>query len=495
MQGLHFRAPGPAGSPIPEDPTVSLPAPPRPKAVLAGLQLPGTSDEEHRGSLAELGRLVQTLGYEVIGTVSQRRHSPSAHSVLGEGKLKELARFTGGTGIVASKVPGSKKKEEDGGDEAGADGGAGEGDEDGGVEAGLGEGVVPPEERAQVVVFDLELTPNQLRNLETATDAEVLDRTGVIVEIFHRHAHTREARAQVEIARLRYVAPRLRMTRRRADRQGGGIGAKGVGETSHELDRRRIRDRIAELTRELAEIHGGQQGRRERRREQAKVALVGYTNAGKSSLMRALTGSEVLVEDKLFATLDTTIRALHPETMPRILASDTVGFIRKLPHDLVASFRSTLDEAADASLLLFVVDASDPDFRVQLRVTREVLDEIGALTAPSLVVLNKMDRVEPGTAAALGEEFPDAFPMSAKDPGDVARLRGVIVEFFEKDMAEVDLFVPYSAGPVVGEVRRTMRVLAEEYGDLGTTFRVRTSRDALARIERRIEAAGEGGAA
>ncbi|MCK6530217.1 GTPase HflX [Myxococcota bacterium] len=472
---------------------MSLPAPPRPKAVLAGLQLPGTSDEEHRGSLAELGRLVQTLGYEVIGTVSQRRHSPSAHSILGEGKLKELARFTGGTGIVASKVPGTKKKGEDGGGEEGTDGGAGGGDEDG-ADAG-GEGAVPPDERAQVVVFDMELTPNQLRNLETATDAEVLDRTGVIVEIFHRHAHTREARAQVEIARLRYVAPRLRMTRRRADRQGGGIGAKGVGETSHELDRRRIRDRIAELTRELEEIHGGQQGRRERRREQAKVALVGYTNAGKSSLMRALTGSEVLVEDKLFATLDTTIRALHPETVPRILASDTVGFIRKLPHDLVASFRSTLDEAADASLLLFVVDASDPDFRAQLRVTREVLGEIGALDAPSRVVLNKMDRVDPGTAAALGEEFPDAFPMSAKDPGDVARLRGFIVEFFEKDMAEVDLFVPYTAGPVVGEVRRTMRVLAEDYGDLGTTFRVRASPEALARIERRIGGAGEGGAA
>src|SRR6185369_3973410 len=186
---------------------------------------------------------------------------------------------------------------------------------------------------------------------ERATGAQVLDRTGVIVDIFHRHAKSREARMQVEIARLNYVAPRMRESGGGRERQAG----RGAGESGLELDRRKIRDRIAELRAALAVIQEDDSNRRQARRDQLRVALVGYTNAGKSSLMRALTGSEVLVADKLFATLDTTVRALLPETRPKILLSDTVGFIQKLPHDLVASFRSTLDEALEASLLLYVV--------------------------------------------------------------------------------------------------------------------------------------------
>src|SRR4029077_13058454 len=196
-----------------------------------------------------------------------------------------------------------------------------------------------------------DFSPSQARNLERATGAQVLDRTGVIVEIFHRHAHSREAKLQVEMARLKYIAPRRRESSAGAERQQG----YGAGESDLELDRRKIRDRLAELTEQLEDIQRDNDARRSARRGQLRVALVGYTNAGKSSLMRALTGSEALVADKLFATLDTTVRAVRPETKPRVLVSDTVGFIKKLPHDLVASFRSTLDEALEASLLAHVV--------------------------------------------------------------------------------------------------------------------------------------------
>jgi GTP-binding protein HflX len=309
----------------------------------------------------------------------------------------------------------------------------------------------------------------------------VLDRTGVIVEIFHRHARSREARLEVEIARLNYVAPRLREAGG-ADRQRGGIGGKGAGESALELDRRKIRDRIAELREELAAIQKEQGVRRAHRRDARRVALVGYTNAGKSSLMRALTGSEVLVADKLFATLDTTVRALHPETKPRILVSDTVGFIKKLPHDLVASFRSTLDEALEASLLLYVADASDPTFRAQLEVTRSVLGEIGADAVPRRLLLNKVDRLDAGARAALGREHPEAILLSARDPADVGALRQAIVAFFEAAMVEGELLVPYAKQGMVGEIFEAARVLSEEFDEGGRRLKVLAHPDELARL-------------
>src|SRR5690606_14551591 len=242
------------------------------------------------------------------------------------------------------------------------------------------------------------------------------------------HAKTREARLQVEIARLRYLAPRLRESAGGGDRVRGGVGGKGAGESSLELDRRRIRDRIAELRRELDQIERGSRTRRARRSELPTVALVGYTNAGKSSLMRALTSTEVYVADKLFATLDTTVRRLVPPTEPPILVTDTVGFIKKLPHDLVASFRSTLDEAKDADLLLHVIDAADPAHADQLAVTREVLAEIGADSVETWLVLNKIDRVDDAGRAVLADRYPRALQLSAKRPADVAALRDRLVE-------------------------------------------------------------------
>ena len=255
------------------------------------------------------------------------------------------------------------------------------------------------------MLVDHDLSPSQARNLERATSAEVLDRSAVILAIFQRHARSREARLQVEIARLSYWAPRVREQSGGKDREGGGIGGRGAGESSLELDRRKLRDRIAELRAEIKAIEHEAGVRRQRREEQNKVALVGYTNAGKSSLMRALTGSGVMVADRLFATLDTTVRALQPETKPRVLVSDTVGFIKKLPHELVASFRSTLDEARDAELLLHVVDAADAAFPAQIEVTRAVLDDIGA-QGPRLLLLNKIDRVDAARREALRRRVP-----------------------------------------------------------------------------------------
>ncbi|WP_437282080.1 GTPase HflX [Sorangium sp. So ce375] len=460
----------------------------RPLAVLVGVQLPGIDDVEHAADLAELGRLVHTLGFDVIATVSQRRSALAAAAVLGEGKLKELAELTGGSGVVPSGAPERKNKararraaEGDEGDdgELGGDGGHDE-DDDGGAEPGAGGAAQA--RKATVVAVDHDISPSQARNLERATGAQVLDRAGVIIEIFHRHARSREAKLEVEIARLNYVAPRLRETGGGGDRQRGGIGGKGAGESALELDRRKIRDRIAELKEELAAVQREQSTRRALRQGQRRVALVGYTNAGKSSLMRALTGSEVLVADKLFATLDTTVRALHPEVRPRILVSDTVGFIKKLPHDLVASFRSTLDEALEASLLLYVADASDPTFRDQLAVTRGVLSEIGASEVPSRLLLNKVDRLSEEDRDALRLEFPEATLLSAKIPADVAALREEIIAFFEQSMVEAELLLPYAKQSLIGEIYENARVLSEEYDDAGGRLSVRAHAAALDRL-------------
>ncbi len=456
---------------------MSSSAPARPLAVLVGVQLPDVSDTELTADLAELERLVRTLGFAVVATVTQRRDALAAAAVLGEGKLKELAELTGGKGVVPSGAPErtskarARWKAAEGGEEEDESGGDRETDSD-------------DPTKATVVVVDHEISPSQARNLERATGARVLDRTGVIVDIFHRHAKSREARLQVEIARLNYVAPRLRESTGGRERQRG----KGAGETSMELDRRKIRDRIAEIREELTAIRKEQDHRRYTRRDQLRVALVGYTNAGKSSLMRALTGSEVLVADKLFATLDTTVRTLHPETKPRLLVSDTVGFIKKLPHDLVASFQSTLDEALEASLLLHVVDASDPTHEAQLEVTRTVLREIGAEAVPSKLLLNKADRIDDAEKQRLLRKHgKDAIVLSSHDPADVSALRQTIIDFFEASMVDEELVVPYARQALIGNVYETARVLSEEYDENGTRLRVRGLPAALARLRRAFE--------
>jgi GTP-binding protein HflX len=401
------------------------------RAVLVGVQLPDVAEADFAAALAELGRLARTLGMRVAGApVTQRRDALDPGAVLGPGKREELARLV-------------------------------------------------EETAANAVLVDHEISPSQARNLEKACGAEVMDRTMVILEIFRRHARSRAAKAQVEMVRLKYAAPRLReQGRGRGDRQRGGVGGKGAGESALELDRRKIRDRIAELAEELLAIEAERRTRRARRRDLSRVALVGYTNAGKSTLMRGLTGSDVLVEDKLFATLDTTVRALDPPATPRILVSDTVGFIEKLPHGLVDSFKSTLDEALEASLLVHVVDAAEPDFRRQMRVTEEVLAEIGAGAVPRLVAFNKIDKLdgEAERAAELRLHWPGALCLSAKRPDDVARLRRAIVDAFAAELVERELLIPYDKQARRAAIFEECAVLEERYTEEGVVFRVKAPR-------------------
>ncbi len=448
--------------------------PPVPRAILIGLQLPNVDDVAHAASLEELGSLVKTLGYEVVGTLSQKRDGVGGATVLGKGRLEDLAAITGGTGVVASMAPARKSKARERFESADT------------VESEP----VPVEPALDIaakpdfVIVDHEISPSQIRNLEKATGAKVLDRTGVIMEIFHRHAHSREAKLQVEIARLKYIAPRLRESVSGGGRQQGA----GAGESDLDLERRAIRDRLAELKDQLEALQKEGDQRRSGRRDQLRVALVGYTNAGKSSLMRALTGSEVLVANQLFATLDTTVRALQPEASPRVLVADTVGFIKKLPHDLVASFRSTLAEALEASLLLYVVDASDPTYLSQLDVTREVLREIGADAVPSRLILNKIDRVSEDERALLRARHPDAILLSSKNPADVAALRETIVAFFETSMVDDQLILPYAKQGLLGAVYENARVLSEDYDATGRIMTVRGLPAAIAKLRRALAA-------
>lgn len=442
---------------------------PRPRAVLLGVQLPDTTDAQQEADMAELAQLVKTLGLDVIGSVTQKRERLRAGTVVGIGKLEELAAWTGGSGIVEPHHPQRRVEEEDLADEHTPK-------------------PLKLAHQADVVVVDHELSPRMQRNLEQATNAEVLDRTHVIVEIFHRHAKSREARLQVEMARLAYVAPRLRAAGAGSDRVRGGIGGKGAGESKMELDRRKIRDRLAELREELAAINREASTRRRGRHEQRRVAFVGYTNAGKSSLMRSLTGSGVYVANKLFATLDTTVRALQPETDPRILLSDTVGFIQKLPHQLVASFRSTLDEAREAGLLLFVADASDPTFREQLRVTRETLSEIGTEGIAERLLLNKRDRLSDDTLAELQQEFPEALIISAHAPDDVAAVREMIITFFDGAAVEQSLFVPYTQQALVAPIYQHTTVVSETHDERGTHFTLRAPVSVLERLRNGLAA-------
>ena len=446
--------------------------PPVPRAILVAIQTPSVDDVAHAASLEELSRLVKTLGYDVVGTLSQKRDAIDGGTVLGKGRLAELAAITGGTGVVGSMAVQRKSKARERFEDAGEK-----------PEVEPNQSVPDAAQKPDFVIVDHEISPSQARNLERATGAQVLDRTGVIVEIFHRHAHSREAKLQVEIARLKYVSPRLRESSGSGRQQG-----PGAGESDLELDRRKIRDRLAELKIQIEDIQRDGDQRRSGRRDQLRVALVGYTNAGKSSLMRALTGSEVLVEDKLFATLDTTVRALQPEARPRVLVSDTVGFIKKLPHDLVASFRSTLAEALEASLLLFVVDASDLTYESQLEVSREVLREIGADAVSSRLLLNKIDRVSDADRAVLREKHPDAILLSAKSPEDVAALRETIIAFFEASMVEDQLVLPYAKQGLLSEVYEHARVLSEDYDTTGRIMKVRGLPGAIARLRRTLAA-------
>ncbi len=451
------------------------------RAIVAAVQLPGVSDVELESSVSELRELAKTLGFEVVATFLQKRDHFDTTAYLGIGKRQEMRRFVEGKPEIEEE---SATPLSPGGVRRAAKSGAARAKE-------AAQSAADPEtRRADVVLVDHEISPSQARNLEIEVGCEVMDRTMVILEIFHRHARSRAARAQVEIARLGYMAPRLREEAKLAGpkgRQRSGTGGRGAGEAHSELDRQKIRNRIAELQKEIDAMDVERKTQRARRQERqglARVALVGYTNAGKSTLMRALTGSEVLVANKLFATLDTTVRALYPESVPRVLVSDTVGFIKNLPHDLVASFKSTLEEAVEASLLVHVIDASDPGFERQIAVTDEVLREIGAQAVPRIRVFNKIDCVGDAAAqaareAALQAQYPECMVMSARREDDVAKLHAAIVAFFRKNLVEAEIFLPWSAQQLRGEIFANCEVLEERADGEGTFFRVRGEPDTV----------------
>ena len=412
----------------------------------SGLQVRDTQDADT--SLRELAALAQTAGSEVLDALIQRRDHPDPATYLGSGKARELAD------VVAA---------------AGAD----------------------------TVIVDGELAPSQRRALEDVVDAKVVDRTAVILDIFAQHAKSREGKAQVELAQLEYLLPRLRGWGESMSRQAGGrvaagqgIGSRGPGETKIELDRRRIRQRMARLRREIQAMAPSRETKRGSRRRGAipSVAIAGYTNAGKSSLMNRLTEAGIMVEDALFATLDPTVRRAETSEGRTYTLTDTVGFVRNLPHELIEAFRSTLEEVAGADLVLHVVDAAHPDPLSQVAAVRTVLSEIpGALDVPELIVLNKTDLADAVTLAALRTGLPGAVAVSARTGEGIEELRARIEQMLPHPQASIDVVVPYSRGDLVS------RVHAE--GEIDTVDYVETGTHVVARVGAALAAEIEGAAA
>lgn len=393
---------------------------PEPTPVL--LIAPGASATNSKGELEELENLLQGLNYRVIHTLTQRHVTQGTPSVVGPGKLQQLQ----------AKL----------------------------AEWRDGDGPLP------TIAIAADITPSQQRYLERTLETDVLDRSHIILRVFSERARSHIARLEIEVARLHYELPRVRDDEAHADREGGG-GRGGRGDSNVELFKQQIRDRIAHLRREIETQQALRRRRGVRRQGEQRAALVGYTNAGKSSWMRALTGSPVLVEDQLFATLDTTVRALSPATTPRILISDTVGFIQDLPHGLVASFRSTLDEALETDLLLHVLDASDPYVREHYAVTRQVLEEVGAQEIPSRLLLNKSDRLSASEREALAREYPEAIFVSAHAPEDVIEIRQLLIDSFSEGMIEEILLIPFQEAKRAHELREHAKILEETYTEEG----------------------------
>jgi GTP-binding protein HflX len=346
----------------------------RERAILAGLK-PRTPQAENGDCLTELRLLAETAGAQVRGEVLQRRGPVRASTFLSKGKIDEVRTLSG-------------------------------------------------EEKATLLLLDDDLSPAQSKNLGEQLNMKVVDRSGLILDIFSRRARTREARLQVELAQLEYLLPRLTRMWEHLSRLGGGIGTRGPGETQLEVDRRRVRERIAKLKRELDQVVNERRVQRRGRRDCFKASLVGYTNAGKSTLFNALTRASVYVEDQLFATLDPTTRIFSVQRDTRALLTDTVGFIRKLPPHLVASFRATLEEVAEADLLLHVIDATEPDIEAHIQAVETVLESIGAMGIPRLSVFNKIDAVSDEVAAlGLRARYPGAVFVSALTREGLPELR------------------------------------------------------------------------
>ncbi|MEZ0089662.1 GTPase HflX [Streptacidiphilus sp. EB129] len=419
------------------------------RVVLVGVWTDGTV-EEAENSLAELAALAETAGSEVLDGLIQRRDRPDPATYIGSGKARELRDIVLATG-------------------------------------------------ADTVVCDGELSPGQLIHLEDVVKVKVVDRTALILDIFAQHAKSREGKAQVSLAQMQYMLPRLRGWGQSLSRQmggggagssGGGMATRGPGETKIETDRRRIREKMAKLRREIADMKKGRDTKRqERRRNQVpSVAIAGYTNAGKSSLLNRLTGAGVLVENALFATLDPTVRRAETPGGRVYTLADTVGFVRHLPHHLVEAFRSTMEEVADADLILHVVDGSHPEPEAQLAAVREVIVEVDAQRVPEIVVINKADAADPDVLQRLLRREPHAIVVSARSGQGMDELLRLIEEQLPRPSVEVSAVVPYTRGDLVSRVHQDGEVLSEEHTGEGTVLVARVLPDLAAELARFAQA-------
>lgn len=414
-----------------------------PVAVLCGLNCSGNKFTEYKSddaSMDELSALADTAGFETGAIIIQNRTAPDSATLMGEGKVDEIK-----TAVVSCG--------------------------------------------AEIVIFDNQLSPSQIKNIENACDVSVIDRSMLILEIFAMHAVTREGKLQVAMAQLKYTAPRLTGRGVELSRQGGGGGGgggarRGAGETKLENDKRKIREQISAISQELAEIRKNRLQQRKQRDLSGipKVALIGYTNAGKSTLLNTLTNADVLAENKLFATLDPTTRHLKMDNGFEVLLTDTVGFIKNLPHHLVEAFASTLDEVKYADLLINVVDASDPEMLSHIEVTEKLVQQLGAGATPLITALNKYDIADDDVYPLVK----DSVRISAKYGDGIDQLMQLVYSTLTSGHIEAEYVIPYEAGKIIDEIYADVSttVLATEYRENGTYFKLRVSNVIMGKIER-----------
>jgi len=392
------------------------------KVVLVGVWTEGTAADADN-SMKELAALAETAGSEVLEALIQRRDKPDPSTYIGSGKVAEVRQVVIATG-------------------------------------------------ADTVVCDGELSPAQLRALEQKVKVKVIDRTALILDIFAQHAKSREGKAQVELAQMTYLLPRLRGWGDSLSRQAGGIGGRGPGETKIETDRRRINDKMAKLRKEIKEMKVARDTKRQERRRNSipSVAIAGYTNAGKSSLMNRLTNAGVLVENALFATLDPTTRKTTSEDGRVYTLSDTVGFVRHLPHQLVEAFKSTLEEVSGADLIVHVVDGSHPDPHEQIRAVRQVINEIGGGDILEIIAINKADIAPPETIMQLLRENPNSFAFSARTGFGIETLIKAIESSLPQPRVEINTIIPFNRGDLVNKIHERGEILSEDYLPEGTSI-------------------------
>ena len=410
-------------------------------AFLVGVSHGDQTTEVVKEHLSELKMLAETAGAKVVGQITQKLRKINPQYFIGKGKALQI--------IEQAKILNVK-----------------------------------------LIIFDDELNPGQVKNfLRLAKNIKIIDRNGLILDIFRKHAQTREAKTQVELAQLEYILPRLTRQWSHLERQMGGIGTlAGMGESQIEVDRRLIRQRISKLKKNLTYIEKERQTQSKRRKDEYRVALVGYTNAGKSTLMRALSGEDVFIQDQLFATLDTTIRKVQLDKYHSILLSDTVGFIRKLPHDLVASFRSTLLEVLESNLILVVLDAASDQVNEHLKTIGEVLKELGAERYEALTVLNKIDLIsENGKMNYLKRKYPDAILVSAKDQLRLDRLIAEMTKSMNADYETVEITFSYEQGKELAKAQENVEVLERHYQNDSIKLKIKGRRNRVNQIINRYQ--------